>query len=235
MIRMHQRQIVDFTPNRPYAHPKVKSARKGLPRSRWMRQLGVTDQLVEWFKPRQKPRWMTQEKFAALPESLILREIRYRVGRPGFRTDTITLVTTLLDAELYTVEALAELYGVRWRVEQNLRHLKQTMKMDVLKCMTVDGVLKELTIYAIVYNLVRIVMMEAAARQGVGVERISFIDALRWLCEMKAADLPELVVNPARPGRFEPRVKKRRPKEYPLMKKPRSELRKRLIEQGVVA
>jgi Transposase DDE domain len=235
VIRMHQRQIVDFTPNRAYADPKVKSARKGLPRSRWMRQLGVTDQLVEWFKPRQRPRWMTQEKFAALPESLILREIRYRVGRPGFRSETVTLVTTLLDAELYTVEALAELYGTRWRVEQNLRHLKQTMKMDVLKCMTVDGVLKELTIFAIVYNLVRAVMMEAANRQGVDIERISFIDALRWLCEMKTTDLPELVVNPARPGRFEPRVKKRRPKEYPLMKKPRSELRKRLIEQGVAA
>lgn len=235
VIRMHQRQIVDFTPNRPYANPRDKSARKGLPRSRWMRQFGVTDQLVEWFKPRQKPRWMTQEKFAALPESLILRELRYRVGRSGFRTDTITLVTTLLDAEIYTVEALAELYGVRWRVEQNLRHLKQTMKMDVLKCKTVDGVLKELTIYAITYNLVRIVMIEAAARQGVDVERISFIDALRWLGEMKADDLPELVVNPARPGRFEPRVKKRRPKQYDLMRKPRSELRKQLIGKGVAA
>lgn len=235
VIRMHQRQIVDFTPNRPYVDPKIKSARKGLPRSRWMRQLGVTDQLVEWFKPRQRPRWMTPERYVALPESLILRELRYRVGRPGFRTDTVTLVTTLLDAESYTVEALAELYGVRWRVEQNLRHLKQTMKMDVLKCMTVDGVLKELTIFAIVYNLVRVVMMEAAARQGVDVERISFIDALRWLREMKTADLPELVVNPARPGRFEPRVRKRRPKEYPVMKEPRSELRKRLIDQGVAA
>ena len=117
VIRMHQRQIVDFTPNRPYADPKVKSARKGRPRSRWMRQFGVTDQLVEWFKPRQKPRWMTQEKFAALPESLILRELRYRVGRPGFRTDTVTLVTTLLDAELYPVKAFAELYGALWRVE----------------------------------------------------------------------------------------------------------------------
>jgi hypothetical protein len=88
---------------------------------------------------------------------------------------------------------------------------------------------------AIVYNLVRVVMMEAAARQGVDVERISFIDALRWLCEMKTDSLPKLVVNPARPGRSEPRVRKRRPKQYPLMKKPRSELRKRLLEQGVAA
>ena len=178
---------------------------------------------------------MTQEKFAALPESLILREIRYHIGRTGFRTKTVTLVTTLLDADLYTVEALADLYGVRWRVEQNLKHLKLTMKLDVLKCKTVDGVLKELAIFAIVYNLVRIVMMEAAARQGVDIERISFIDALRWLCEMKKDSLPKLVVNPARPGRFEPRVRKRRPKEYPLMKRPRSELRKCLLEQQVAA
>jgi Transposase DDE domain len=231
VLRMHQRQIVDFGPNRPYARPKDKAAGKGLPRSRWLRQLGVMDQVVEWFKPRDKPEWMTQEKFAALPESMILRELRYHTGRPGFRTKTVTLVTTLLDADVYTAEALADLYGVRWRVEQNLKHLKQTMKMDVMKCKTVAGVLKEFAIYAIVYNLVRIVMMEAAARQGVDIERISFIDALRWLCEMNTDGLPRLVVNPARPGRFEPRVRKRRPKEYPVMKKPRSELRKRLLEQ----
>jgi hypothetical protein len=235
VIRMHQRQIVDFTPNRPYAHPRDKTAPKGLPRSRWMHQFGVWDQLVEWFKPTHKPKWMSEEQFAALPQSLILREIRYSVGRPGFRTETVTLVTTLLDAELYTVEALAELYGVRWRVEQNLKNLKQTMKMDVLRCTTVEGVLKELTVYAIVYNLVRVVMMEAAARQGVDVERISFIDALRWLREMKTEALPKLVVNPARPGRVEPRVRKRRPKRYPLMTKPRSELRKALLKERVAA
>jgi hypothetical protein len=200
-----------------------------------LRQFGVTDQLVEWFKPMQKPRWMGREKYRTLPESLTLRELKYRVGRKGFRTETVTLVTTLLDAEVYTAKALAELYGVRWRVEVNLRHLKQTMKMDVLKCGTVEGVLKELTIYAIVYNLVRVVMIEAAARQGVDVERISFIDAYRWLCELKADDLPELVVNPLRPGRFEPRVKKRRPKQYDLMRKRRSELRKQLEDQDIAA
>jgi Transposase DDE domain len=235
VFRMHQRQIVDFTPGRPHACPKNKGAEKGVPRSRWMRRLGVLDQVVEWFKPRQKPRWMTKDQFESLPESLIVREMTYQVGRRGFRTKTITLVTTLLDADLYPLEALAELYGIRWRVEQNLRHLKQTMKMDVLRCKTVDGVLKELTIYAIVYNLVRVVMMAAAERQRVAIERISFVDAFRWLCEMKTDDLPKLVVNPDRPGRFEPRVRKRRPKEYPLMKKPRSELRKRLLEQDVTA
>jgi hypothetical protein len=93
---------------------------------------------------------MSQENFAALLESLILRELRYHTGRPGFRTKTVTLVTTLLDADVYTAEALAELYGVPWRDEQNLKHLKQTMHLDVLKCKIVDGVLKEFVIYAIV-------------------------------------------------------------------------------------
>jgi len=235
VFRVHHRQIVDFTPNRPHIHPRKRVGGKGLPHSRWMRQLGVLDQLVEWFKPLQKPPWMTEDQFNALPESLFLRELRYRISRPGFRTETVTLVTTLLDATLYTVEALADLYAARWRVELNLRQLKQTMKMDVLKCMTVEGVLKELTVYAIVYNLVRVAMREAAARQGVDVERVSFIDALRWLCELKADELLELVINPSRPGRLEPRVRKRRSKKYPVMKKPRSELRKRLMGQGVAA
>ena len=145
---------------------------------------------------------------------------------PGFRTREVTLVTTLLDAEAYPADELAELYGTRWRVEENLKSLKQTMKMDVLKCMTVDGVLKELTMYALAYNLVRVAMCEAAGRQGVMAERISFVDALRWLRGAEEGEeMPELVVNPSRPGRYEPRVRKRRPKQYPLMKKPRAELR----------
>ena len=236
VFRLHQRQIVDFTPNRPHARPGEKRAAKALPRSRWLRSLGVLDQVVEWFKPVVRPEWMTAEQYATLAETLIVRELRYQVGRPGFRTRTVTLVTTLRDAEVYPLEAIAELYGARWRVELNFRHLKTTMKMDVLKCKTVEGVLKELTIYAIVYNFVRVLMMEAARRQGVEVERISFVDALRWLTQAKPGDeLPELVVNPKRPGRFEPRVRKRRPKQYPLMTKSRSVLRKGLLEQGVNA
>ena len=236
VFRMHQRQIVDFTPNRPHTLPGAKRAVKGLPRSRWLRGLGVLDQVVEWFKPEDRPEWMTAEQYEALPETLTVRELRYEVGRPGFRTRTVTLVTTLLDAEAYPLEALAKLYGARWRVELYLRHLKTTMKMDVLKCKTVDGVLKELTVFAIVYNLVRVVMVEAARRQGVDVERISFVDALRWLAQAKPGDeLPELVVNPERPGRYEPRVRKRRPKQYPLMKKPRLVLRKALLQPGVNA
>lgn len=231
VFRVHQKQIVDFTPNRPYTRGGKGPIVKGLPRSRWLRGQGEWDQVVEWFKPEERPSWMAAERYAALPETLIVREVRYEVGRPGFRTRAVTLVTTLLDPRSYPLEELAELYGTRWRVEGNLRSLKITLGMDVLKCKRVEGVLKELTVYAIVYNLVCVVMVEAARRQGVAVERISFVAALRWLVQAKPGDsLPDLPVNPERPGRYEPRAKKRRPKQYDLLNKPRYLLRKRLLQ-----
>jgi hypothetical protein len=237
VLRVHQRQIVDFTPHRPHVGRGAKTRRaKGRPRSRWIRRLGERDQLVEWFKPQARPKWLAAELFAPLPESLVVRELRYDVGRPGYRTRSVTLVTTLLDAEAYPLGSLAELYGMRWRVELDLRHLKQAMKMDVLKCKTVDGVLKELTVYALVYNLVRVVMLEAARRQGRDVERISFVDAMRWLAGAGVGEgLPGLVVNPDRPGRVEPRVVKRRPKPYMRMTRSRDEWRKRLMAQAIPA
>jgi hypothetical protein len=236
VFRLHQKQIVDFTPGRPHARPDQKRASKGLPRSRWIRAYGLLDQMVEYFKPVQRPEWMSEEQYRALPESIVVRELRYRIEAPGFRTREVTLVTTLLDAELYAAGALAELYGTRWRVEEHLKALKQTMKMDVLKCMTVDGVLKELTVYALAYNLVRVTMGQAACRQGVAADRVSFIDALRWLRGAEEGEeMPELVVNPHRPGRYEPRVRKRRPKPYPVMKRPRAELRQMLREKDRAA
>ncbi len=121
------------------------------------------------------------------------------------------------------------MYGIRWDVELNLRHLKTTMKMDVLKCKTADGVLKELAVYGLVYNLVRAVMVEASRRQGEPVRRMSFVDALRWLAALDGiAGLPPLVVNPSRPGRVQPRVVSRRPKEYMRMTRSRAEWRKRV-------
>ena len=84
----------------------------------------------------------------------------------------------------------------------NLKSLKTTMEMEVLRCETVAGVTKELLMFALVYNLVRLVMVEAARRQGVAVDRISFVDAMRWLTEARpGAALPKLVVNPDRTGR----------------------------------
>ena len=144
----------------------------------------------------------------------------------------MTLVTTLLSADQYPKAELAKLYGARWSVETNLRHLKQTMQMEVLHCETVNGVLKELMVFVLVYNLVRAVMYEAAQRQEVAVNRISFADALGWLRHTKpGSELRELKVNPERPNRFEPRALKRRPKPYDLITKPREYLRKRLRQK----
>ena len=236
VFRLHQKQIVDFTPGRAHARPGQKRAPKGMPRSRWVSACGLMDQVVEYFKPVRYPVWMSEDEYRKLPESIMVRELRYRITAPGFRTREVTLVTTLLDAAAYPADALAELYGTRWRIEENLKSLKQTMKMDVLKCMTVDGVLKELTMYALAYNLVRVTMCQAAGRQGVEADRVSFIDALRWLRGAEEGEeMPELVVNPRRPGRYEPRVRKRRPKQYPVMKKPRAELRKLLRDKDLAA
>jgi Transposase DDE domain len=236
VFRMHQRQIVDFTPRRTHAQSSHKSGAKGLPHSRWVRRLGLTDQVVAWLKPEQRPDWMTAAQYASLPAELIVRELRYRTGRAGFRVRQVTLVTTLLDAELYPLEELAELYRRRWDAEGHLRALKTTMKMEILRCETVAGVNKELLMFALVYNLVRLVMLEASRRQGVPVDRISFVDALRWLMEARpGAVLPKLVVNPDRANRVEPRVRKRRPKQYPLMTKPRPELHKSLLAEAVAA
>ncbi len=172
---------------------------------------------------------MSEEQFAALPASITVRELRYTIQEKGFRPKQITLVTTLLDANVYTLEVLADLFRQRWEIETNFGHLKTTMKMDVLKCKTAVGVLKELQVFALIYNLVRQVMLLAAERQKVDVRRISFIDALRWLQTVQAGDeLSKLVVNPHRPHRLEPRVRKRRPKQYPLMTKPRRQLKKEL-------
>jgi len=111
----------------------------------------------------------------------------------------------------------------------NFKHLKITMKMDVLHCKTVEGVLKELAMFALAYNLVRSAMAEAARRRGVAPERISLVDAVRWLSGSDGGeDASVLLVNPSRPGRVEPRVVKRRPKQYYRMTKPRAELRKEL-------
>jgi len=117
-------------------------------------------------------------------------------------------------------------------VETNLKHLKQTLGLDVLRCETRKGVLKELLMFVVIYNLVRRVMTEAARRQRVVPQRISFVDALRWLREAdRGEELPPLRVNPERPGRVEPRVKKRRPKQFDLMNKPRAVLRDALLHK----
>ncbi len=235
VFRLHQRQLVDFRPGRGHVPPGRSANPEDLPRSRWVRALGSEDQVVVWYKPKRRPEWITPAQFAALPAELVVRELRYRVETPGFRTRSIVLVTTLLDVEAYPASALAELYLCRWRIEVDSKHLKATMGMDVLRCETVEGVLKGLAVFALAYNLVRSMMVESAAAQGVEVERISLVDTVRWLIGEEDAAVTALYVNPARPGRFEPRVVKRRPKQYRLMNRPRAVLRKELLAQGDAA
>ena len=233
LFRAHQKLLIDFRPYRRHVHPqRAGKEPAGLPRSRWLRRLGQHDQLVEYFKPRERPAWLTAGAYAQLPASLVVREVRFQVRLPGRRVQSITLVTTLLDPRRYSAGALARLYARRWQVETDLKSLKETLGMDVLRCETLPGVIKELLMFVIVYNLVRRVMQEASRHQGVSPERISFVDALRWLRWARPGDeVPRLRVNPERPGRVEPRARKRRPKQYDLLTKPRAELRKALLHK----
>jgi hypothetical protein len=228
-FRMHQRQVVDFRPRR-------KAGGKGRPTSRYLKRLGKRDQLVEWLRPEQRPRWMSDEQFALLPETLVVRELRYAIPRRGQRTLCVTIATTLLDPRRYPGDEVAKLYERRWEVETHLAELKTTLGMRRLKCKTEAGALKELAVYCLVYNLVRSVMARAAARQGTTPGRVSFLDALRWmLTAAPGQDVPDLVINPRRPGRHEPRVRKHRGSGHPFMTRPRAELRKALRRPKVKA
>jgi len=154
---------------------------------------------------------MSKEEFEALSDSIEVREVRRRVRRDDGRRVTVTLVTTLTDSDRYPANERVKLLEQRWAIETNLRHLKTTMGLDVLRCKTVEGVKKELLIFGLVYNLVRLIMLEAAQRQAVAIDRISFIDALTWIVYARLGDpLPNLTINPRRPKRLEPRESKPR-------------------------
>ena len=236
LFRLHQRVLVSFRQDRKLTGKQPKGTQALYATGRLVCKLGKFDQIVEYTKPAQRPAWMREEVYQSLPATLLVREIRFRTKLKGGRTREITLVTTLLDPVKYPAEEIAALYGQRWGIETNLAHLKTTMGMDILHCRSVDGVLKEMAIYALVYNLVRLVMLSAAYEQRVLVTTISFVDALRWLAQACRRQLPlRVLINPHRPNRHEPRVRKRRPKQYPLMKKPRKQLREQLATQKVTA
>lgn len=179
---------------------------------------------------------MSKKQYSTLPDSLQLRELRFVLPRKGQRTRVVTIVTTLLDPVLYPKEKIAELYGVRWQVETHFAELKTTLKMRKVKSQTAQGVLKELTVYALVYNLVHLVMLKAARRQHVPPDRISFIDTVRWLLGARPGEeLPELLINPYRPNRHEPRVIKDLQDTYRKMTRSRRELRRELRTQTAAA
>jgi hypothetical protein len=257
LFRMHQRQIVDFRPhrkaggtvNRPGRSKSNRQAKgqaqrrrrkqrvpSGRPSSQFVKRLGKHDQIVQWRKPSQRPKWMTIQQYESLPATLQVRELRYWLPRKGQRTLCVTIATTLLSALRYPKEKIIELYKVRWRVETHFAELKTTLKMRRVKSKTVEGVRKELVVYALVYNLVHRVMVEAAYRQGVAVDRISFVDTIRWLLSAwPGEEMPKLIMNPDRPDRHEPRVIKDLQDTYRKMTIPRRQLRKALKKQAKAA
>ena len=170
----------------------------------WLKRLGRNDQLVAYVKP-QRPVWMSGSDYAALPASLKVRELLHhspaRLPHPQHHGGD-----DVARSEALSGRRVGHAVSPAWQIETNLRHLKQTLKMDVLHCQSVDGVEKEVLIYALLYNLIRMVMREAAHRQGVPVNRISFIDAIRWLAHAidHRTEL-KLRLNSDRPNRTEPR------------------------------
>jgi len=206
---------------------------------------GDCDKLVTWHKPKSCPKGLNQDEFNALPKSIIVREIYYYIVIPGFRTGRVSLITTLLDTTTYPTLEIVGLYSKRWDVEVDLRHLKTTLGMDVLRCKTPSMVRKEIYVYLLAYNLLRSLMWSAGTTYGNPPLRLSlqgtrhhlnnFIPKLLATSPKKRLQVYRTLLKviahkavPDRPGRSEPRVRKRRPKAYPLMTKPRHELQKQL-------
>jgi hypothetical protein len=179
--------------------------------------------ISRWEKSVQCPKWMPPSQYDALPLELVVRIVRYVIHEKGYRSREIAIATTLLDEQLWPDAKIAELFGHRWCIETCFGHLKTTMNMCVLKCQTVAGIRRELLMYQLAYNLIRLTMLAVALEQGADPQRISFIDTMRFL-QMRMIGLPgvmDLIQNPKRPGRYQPRVRRRRTKEYDLLTEPR--------------
>ena len=194
---------------------------------------------------------MDRQTYNALPDSITVREVRFRVEQPGFRTRSVVVVTTLLDPEQASKEELASLYRARWNNELDLRSIKVTLQMDMLRCKTPELVRKEIWTHVLAYNLIRTVMAQAAAGEGVPPRSISFkatlqvLEAFRPLIAYQAhrgaghrAALYEQLLRAIavhrvadRPDRFEPRMAKRRPKRYDRLTRPRAEIKLRMLKR----
>jgi Transposase DDE domain len=226
VFRMHQRRKYDF--------------RRG-------RRLGVEDHVVRWTKPA-RPEWMDQALYAQLPAELVIRELRVKVHRAGFRVEELVLVTTLLDSLEYTKEDVADLYLKRWNIELDLRSIKSVMEMEVLRCETPEMVEKEIWMHVLAYNLIRGLMARAAAAHGKGPRDLSFKGALQalgtfreplqWARGHRRQLLWEKLLSVVasyevgdRPDRVEPRAIKRRPKKQKLLTEPRPQARERLLKK----
>lgn len=216
------------------------------PDLRSVRRTGRDEQIAEWHRPTHRPRRLTAAQWADLPETMTVRLLRVRVRTPGFRTRRLELLTTLLDANAYPAEDVARLYRDRWMAELNLRSLKTTLGMDVLRGKSPDVVRKEVMMYAVTYNLIRTLMWQAAEAHGRDPQRLSFAGAQQRIAAMlpylgmcrtnrrRRALATQLLkwiaadMLPHRPDRIEPRAVKRRPKSYVPLSIPREKYRRNL-------
>jgi len=210
-----------------------------------VKKLGNNDLLIQWKKPvRSKASSYSQEGWEALPNTLLLRQIKVTVNQTGFRVKSFYIITTLLDAEAYPASEIAEAYFQRWDVELCFRDIKTTMGMDILRCKSPDMVRKEILMHFITYNCIRSLMIEAAEQEDVDLQRISFkasLQALRqWEPHLNQVSLSDRERNrllrllhesiagkvvPDRPGRREPRVVKRRAKPFPFLMVSRKQMK----------
>jgi len=203
-------------------------------------RLSKNDWLVTWKKPKCRPKGVTKEEWRSLDDEMVVRETRYLVEIDGYRTQKVTLSSTLLDSEIYTAEDLAELYEKRWGIEVRFRDIKTTMNMGELKGKTPEMVRKEIVMMAIGYNLIRSLINQALAQDNsITYERVSVAGTLSQIRQqihnfkglapgelrlMRKLFLESLIDSPVpdRPGRSEPRAVKRRRRKYKLLTQKRS-------------
>jgi putative transposase len=227
VVRLHQLRDVDF--------------HKG-------RRLGKGDHVISWPKPK-RPAWMDQETYDRLPQQLDVREVRVNVDIPGFRSQSLVVVTSLLDSKEYSHDDLAALYRQRWTVELRIRDIKTTMNLDVLRCKSPAMVRQELWMGLLAYNLIRLSMLQSARTAKCHPGQLSFTATMQFLANTYLtaavvvdancdATQPLVVLRLThggsyrvgnRPNRVEPRAVKRRPKQHDLLTTPRAQSRADLI------
>jgi putative transposase len=209
------------------------------------KRLGNKDYLIEWQRP-QKPAWMDQEMYDRMPASLTLRQVEVKVTQPGFRVESLVIVTTLSDAETYSRDDIAELYHRRWLAELDIRAIKCNLGMDVLRCKTPEMVRKEIWTCLLAYNLIRRTMLQAAMAADLSPRQLSFSNGMQTMAAswvvLPALDNTRIALvitkqlasltNPLvgkRPNRIEPRAVKRRPKPMRLLNMTRDAAREKLL------
>jgi hypothetical protein len=190
------------------------------------RCLGPRDHLVRWSKPETRPQWMSLQQYRGFPDQIVVREVK---------VDGQVLVTTMHDARAVSKRELTALYARRWHIELDIRNIKTTLGMEVLRCLTPVMVEKELWVCLLAYNLIRLLMAQAAHTAGVYPRELSFKHTVQmwsnWPSSAEPGELFRLIAQRPvgnRPGRSEPRVRKRRPKSFPWLKVPRAVARRKI-------